>query len=133
MICDRHYLDSLCLNFAQFIYNGYITLHCTEYMLQKLGIQEDKVPELCVSLYKVYGTTMAGLKVLSISQLKLYINWRFFFIWCNGEQITQFVFYALTRQLAMTLIMMIFTGNLCLHICYLFFLFIFYFKFSHLF
>lgn len=78
MICDRHYLDSLCVNFAQFIYNGYIALHCTEYMLQKLGIQEDKVPELCVSLYKVYGTTMAGLKVLSISQLKLYINWRFF-------------------------------------------------------
>lgn len=33
-------------------------------MLEKLGIEEDKVPELCVSLYKIYGTTMAGLKVL---------------------------------------------------------------------
>jgi len=34
-----------------------------EYMLQKLGIEESKVPELCVSLYKDYGTTMAGLRV----------------------------------------------------------------------
>jgi hypothetical protein len=34
-----------------------------EYMLQKLGIEEEKVPELCVALYKDYGTTMAGLKV----------------------------------------------------------------------
>lgn len=37
-----------------------------EYMLEKLGIQEDKVPELCVSLYKIYGTTMAGLKVYKL-------------------------------------------------------------------
>lgn len=32
-------------------------------MLKKLGIEEEKVPELCVSLYKHYGTTLAGLKV----------------------------------------------------------------------
>ena len=32
-------------------------------MTQKLGIEEDKVQELCLSLYKIYGTTMAGLKV----------------------------------------------------------------------
>lgn len=36
-----------------------------EYMTQKLGIEEDKVQELCLSLYKIYGTTMAGLKVSS--------------------------------------------------------------------
>ncbi|KAM2056870.1 hypothetical protein ACFX16_029621 [Malus domestica] len=31
-------------------------------MIQKLGIDESEVPELCISLYKDYGTTMAGLK-----------------------------------------------------------------------
>ncbi|CAN7114743.1 unnamed protein product [Brassica rapa subsp. narinosa] len=35
-----------------------------EYMTQKLGIEEDKVQELCLSLYKIYGTTMAGLKAV---------------------------------------------------------------------
>ncbi|AED97196.1 Haloacid dehalogenase-like hydrolase (HAD) superfamily protein [Arabidopsis thaliana] len=35
-----------------------------EYMVQKLGIEEDKVQELCLSLYKIYGTTMAGLKAV---------------------------------------------------------------------
>lgn len=34
-----------------------------EYMIQKLGMEESSVPELCISLYKDYGTTMAGLKV----------------------------------------------------------------------
>lgn len=32
-------------------------------MVEKLGIDEAKVPEMCVSLYKEYGTTMAGLRV----------------------------------------------------------------------
>lgn len=41
-----------------------------EYMLEKLCIEEAKVPELCVSLYKFYGTTLAGLRVwLSVSFL----------------------------------------------------------------
>ncbi|KAI4334542.1 hypothetical protein L6164_019222 [Bauhinia variegata] len=35
-----------------------------EYMLQKLGIDESKVPELNFQLYKTYGTTMAGLKAI---------------------------------------------------------------------
>lgn len=35
-----------------------------EYMTQKLGVEEDKVQELCLSLYKIYGTTMAGLKAV---------------------------------------------------------------------
>ncbi|KAK7312463.1 hypothetical protein VNO77_36339 [Canavalia gladiata] len=35
-----------------------------EYMLQKLGMDAAKVPELCHSLYKTYGTTMAGLKAI---------------------------------------------------------------------
>jgi len=51
----------MCNVFLEFIYFSWI--HCiVEYMLQKLEIQEDRVPELCVSLYKIYGTTMAGLK-----------------------------------------------------------------------
>jgi len=32
-------------------------------MIQRLGIEADKVAELNVPLYKVYGTTMAGLRV----------------------------------------------------------------------
>ncbi|CAK8576075.1 unnamed protein product [Lathyrus sativus] len=35
-----------------------------EYMLQKLGMEAAKVPELCNSLYKTYGTTMAGLRAI---------------------------------------------------------------------
>ncbi|XP_058762122.1 uncharacterized protein C24B11.05-like [Vicia villosa] len=44
--------------------SGHVTENIQEYMLEKLGIQKDKVPELCVSLYKIYGTTMAGLKAI---------------------------------------------------------------------
>ncbi|WJX69610.1 hypothetical protein P8452_53828 [Trifolium repens] len=44
--------------------SGHVTKNIQEYMIEKLGIQEDKVPELCVSLYKIYGTTMAGLKAI---------------------------------------------------------------------
>ncbi|QHO30589.1 uncharacterized protein DS421_8g234550 [Arachis hypogaea] len=45
-----------CLLFAD------ITKNIQDYMLQKLDMEEAKVSELCYSLYKVYGTTMAGLK-----------------------------------------------------------------------
>ncbi|XP_062084990.1 suppressor of disruption of TFIIS-like [Humulus lupulus] len=41
-----------------------VTKNIKEYMIQKLEIEEDKVPELCSSLYKNYGTTMAGLKAM---------------------------------------------------------------------
>ncbi|XWS74116.1 hypothetical protein CRYUN_Cryun02cG0187900 [Craigia yunnanensis] len=41
-----------------------ITKNIQEYMIKKLGIEEEKVPELCFSLYKYYGTTMAGLKAI---------------------------------------------------------------------
>lgn len=33
-------------------------------MVNKLDIQESKVPEMCAQLYKDYGTTMAGLRAL---------------------------------------------------------------------
>jgi pyrimidine and pyridine-specific 5'-nucleotidase len=33
-------------------------------MLNQLGIEESEVPKLCLDLYKEYGTTMAGLKVM---------------------------------------------------------------------
>ncbi|KAI3988446.1 hypothetical protein MKX01_026260 [Papaver californicum] len=35
-----------------------------EYMRQKLGIVETKIEELCTQLYKIYGTTMAGLRAI---------------------------------------------------------------------
>ncbi|EPS65633.1 hypothetical protein M569_09148, partial [Genlisea aurea] len=35
-----------------------------EYMLHHLGIEQDRVPAMCLELYKQYGTTMAGLKAL---------------------------------------------------------------------
>lgn len=41
-----------------------VTKNIIEYMITKLGINETKVPEMCVQLYKDYGTTMAGLKAI---------------------------------------------------------------------
>ncbi|KAK6142161.1 hypothetical protein DH2020_005216 [Rehmannia glutinosa] len=45
-----------------------ISAECTkniiEYMINKLGIEEDKVPVMCAQLYKEYGTTMAGLQAI---------------------------------------------------------------------
>ncbi|CAN1329256.1 Uncharacterized protein C24B11.05 [Linum perenne] len=35
-----------------------------DYMIEKLGISDDKVPALCLSLYKYYGTTVAGLRAM---------------------------------------------------------------------
>ncbi|XP_016485884.2 uncharacterized protein C24B11.05 [Nicotiana tabacum] len=40
------------------------TKNIIDYMVEKLGIDEAKVPEMCVSLYKEYGTTMAGLRAI---------------------------------------------------------------------
>ncbi|KAL3839515.1 hypothetical protein ACJIZ3_024106 [Penstemon smallii] len=34
------------------------------YMIEKLGIEESKIPDLCNLLYKNYGTTMAGLRAI---------------------------------------------------------------------
>lgn len=36
-------------------------LNIESYMVEKLGIDPAAVPELCSTLYKSYGTTMAGL------------------------------------------------------------------------
>ncbi|KAJ0020005.1 hypothetical protein Pint_32796 [Pistacia integerrima] len=41
-----------------------VTKNIREYMFHKLGLEESKVPELCISLYKLYGTTMAGLRAI---------------------------------------------------------------------
>lgn len=41
-----------------------ITKNIQEYMLQKLGMDEDKISEMCALLYKHYGTTMAGLRAI---------------------------------------------------------------------
>ncbi|KAK1434860.1 hypothetical protein QVD17_00614 [Tagetes erecta] len=40
------------------------TKNIKEYMVNKLNIEENKVLEMCVQLYKDYGTTMAGLRAL---------------------------------------------------------------------
>ncbi|PWA40758.1 HAD-like domain-containing protein [Artemisia annua] len=37
------------------------TINIREYMVNKLGMEESKVPEICAQLYRDYGTTMAGL------------------------------------------------------------------------
>ncbi|KAI3450369.1 hypothetical protein Pfo_007034 [Paulownia fortunei] len=45
-----------------------ISAECTkniiEYMINKLGIEEEKVPVMCAQLYKEHGTTMAGLRAI---------------------------------------------------------------------
>ncbi|KAL7115506.1 hypothetical protein ACP275_04G186900 [Erythranthe tilingii] len=45
-----------------------VSAECTknirEYMINKLGIEEEKVPVMCAQLYKEYGTTMAGLRAM---------------------------------------------------------------------
>nr|GMD23916.1 suppressor of disruption of TFIIS [Ipomoea batatas] len=49
-------------------YSSGVSAQCTrninEYMIHTLGIEEIKVPEMCVQLYKDYGTTMAGLRAM---------------------------------------------------------------------
>ncbi|XP_023528624.1 suppressor of disruption of TFIIS-like [Cucurbita pepo subsp. pepo] len=35
-----------------------------DYMVEKLGIEQSKLPDLCNLLYKNYGTTMAGLRAI---------------------------------------------------------------------
>ncbi|KAK4760380.1 hypothetical protein SAY87_005273 [Trapa incisa] len=41
-----------------------VTKNIQEYMIQKLNIEETEVTEMCISLYKNYGTTMAGLRAV---------------------------------------------------------------------
>lgn len=40
------------------------TKNITDYMVNKLDIEENKVLEMCAQLYRDYGTTMAGLRAL---------------------------------------------------------------------
>ncbi|OVA16530.1 HAD-like domain [Macleaya cordata] len=40
------------------------TKNIGDYMHEKLGIEESKIPEMCNFLYKTYGTTMAGLRAI---------------------------------------------------------------------
>jgi len=47
---------------------------CAEYMVEKLGIDEDGVVELNQILYKKYGTSMAGLKVNYNYLHKIYVD-----------------------------------------------------------
>ncbi|RWR76951.1 Haloacid dehalogenase-like hydrolase superfamily protein [Cinnamomum micranthum f. kanehirae] len=40
------------------------TKNIEDYMVEKLGIDESKTPDICEVLYKIYGTTMAGLRAI---------------------------------------------------------------------
>lgn len=51
-------------------------------MIEKLGLEESKIPDLCNLLYKNYGTTMAGLRVsLLFTRLWVLTFFFFFFFW----------------------------------------------------
>ncbi|XP_057548699.1 uncharacterized protein LOC130827097 [Amaranthus tricolor] len=43
---------------------GHCSKNIQDYMIQQLGIEESKVPDMCYVLYKYYGTTMAGLRAI---------------------------------------------------------------------
>ncbi|OMO66341.1 HAD-superfamily hydrolase, subfamily IA, variant 3 [Corchorus capsularis] len=67
-----------------------------DYMVEKLGIDKDKIVELSNLLYKNYGTTMAGLRVFllftfslfSISQNIIFIDeWYKFNIFTNADRV----------------------------------------------
>ncbi|KAL8236745.1 hypothetical protein R6Q59_017826 [Mikania micrantha] len=72
--CQKQILESKyeCLLFdvddTLYPLNSGLSAECTknikEYMVNKLFIEEAKVPDLCVQLYSDYGTTMAGLRAL---------------------------------------------------------------------
>lgn len=74
-------------------------------MVEKLGIDENKIDTLCNLLYKNYGTTMAGLRVRFHNFIQL----------CNvDKKISCYLrligSFSLSRQLATTSIMMTTTG-----------------------
>lgn len=48
----------------------------SDYMRHHLQIEENQIAEMCVGLYKEYGTTMAGLKVQLISVICSLVGWQ---------------------------------------------------------
>lgn len=85
----------------------FIILPSTDYMAQKLGIEEKKIPEMNRALYQNYGTTMAGLKVwyfiLSFSSKAD--------IFEDIRQLNNAYICSLSRQLGTTLTMMTIIGT----------------------
>ena len=77
----------------------------SDYMVEKLGIEKDKIVELSNLLYKNYGTTMAGLRVLLLFIL-FFFPTSFFMLVHNINLIFFFLSFLLCRQLVMTLTMM---------------------------
>ncbi|WOK93770.1 hypothetical protein Cni_G02471 [Canna indica] len=53
----------LMLNLLCFVLISF-TLYGSDYMVERLGIEESKIADLCNLLYKNYGTTMAGLRAI---------------------------------------------------------------------
>ncbi|XP_074267986.1 uncharacterized protein C24B11.05-like [Silene latifolia] len=66
----NHKYDCLLFDLDDTLYplSSGIAAHCTkniqDYMINQLGIEESKVPDMCYVLYKYYGTTMAGLRAI---------------------------------------------------------------------
>ena len=83
-----------------------------EYMIQKLGIEEDKVQELCLELYKIYGTTMAGLKVSFSPPLFNICFFVFCFVVNAHAYCVCFFSFSFCRLWVMTLITTISIGTL---------------------
>lgn len=79
-----------------------------EYMVQKLGIEESKVPEMNRVLYQNYGTTLAGLKVWPCNLL---VKRKTILRMSYSSIIHRFYSSPLSRQLVTTLTMMTFTGT----------------------
>ncbi|CAL9134915.1 unnamed protein product [Musa textilis] len=67
---QRGKYDSLLFDLDDTLYplSSGIAIQCRnnigDYLVEKLGIEENKVSDLCNVLYKNYGTTMAGLKAI---------------------------------------------------------------------
>ena len=54
-------------------------IYSSDYMVHKLGVDESVSLELCILLYKQYGTTMAGLRVCAA---KVYLFFFFLYVLC---------------------------------------------------
>jgi hypothetical protein len=84
----------------------YIILPSTDYMAQKLVIEEKKIPEMNRALYQNYGTTMAGLKVWYYCH---FLRKQTFFE--DVIQLNNAYICSLSRQLGTTLTMMTIIGT----------------------
>ncbi|KAL2488906.1 Haloacid dehalogenase-like hydrolase (HAD) superfamily protein [Forsythia ovata] len=80
-----------------------ISAQCTkniiEYMINKLDIEETRVPEMCTELYKEYGTTMAGLKAkgydFDYDDYHSFVHGRLPYEWLKTDHTLRSLFHSL--------------------------------------